>query len=127
MMRLLAKHGADPKIVLGVEYSVGGLETGYVRRKEATTAVMAATGMGGGRAWLLGPEPSAVDAEARILEAVKVALELGADVNAANVDGRTALDFAEARKYATVVEFLRGQGAKPGTRARTQNSEQQGR
>jgi ankyrin repeat protein len=42
-------------------------------------------------------------------------VELGVDVNAANVDGRTALDGAEAQKYQSVVKFLVEQGARKGT------------
>ena len=53
------------------------------------------------------------------LEAVKVAVELGVDVNAANLDGRTALDAAKALKYESVAAFLEQNGAKPGTGAKT--------
>ena len=64
---------------------------------------MAATGMGGGTAWV---QPDRAEREALTLEAVKLAVELGVDVNAANTDGRTALDAAKALKYETVVKFL---------------------
>jgi ankyrin repeat protein len=110
VMRQLVKHGADPLVVLRVEYA-SGTTTAAVRRKEATTALMAATGMGGGRAWF---DPERGEREALMLEAVKVAVELGVDVNAAGTDGRTALDAAQARKYATVVKFLTEHGARPG-------------
>jgi ankyrin repeat protein len=50
------------------------------------------------------------------LDAVKLAVELGVDVNAANTDGRTALDAAKALKYDAVVSFLVSTGAKPGTK-----------
>jgi len=49
-----------------------------------------------------------------MLEAVKLAVELGVDVNAVNTDGRTALDAAQALKYQSVVAFLVERGAKPG-------------
>jgi ankyrin repeat protein len=52
--------------------------------------------------------------EARVLEAVKLAVELGVDVNAANVDGRTALDAARVLKYPSVVDFLTERGARSG-------------
>ena len=42
---------------------------------------------------------------------MKLAVELGVDVNAANDDGRTALDGAKALKYESVVKFLVEQGA----------------
>jgi ankyrin repeat protein len=67
---------------------------------------MAAAGMGGDSVGRRAPR-----AQAQSLEAVKTAIELGADVNAANADGRTALDAAKALKYETVVKFLVDQGA----------------
>jgi ankyrin repeat protein len=42
-------------------------------------------------------------------------VELGVDVNAANTDGRTALDAAKSLRYDTVVKFLVEKGATPGT------------
>ena len=57
-----------------------------------------------------------------MLEAVKLAVELGVDVNAASTDGRTALDAAQALKYQTVVAFLVEKGAKPGTSKTGQNA-----
>jgi len=112
VMRLLAKHGADPLFVHHGEHMVDGRGEAFVRRTDVTTALMAATGMGGGRAWV---QPEAGSREALILEAVKLAVELGADVNAANTDGRTALDSAKTLKYDTVVKFLQEKGAQPGT------------
>ena len=104
-MRLLAKHGADPNVVHESNYVQG---EGYTRRKERTTAIMAALGMGGGTAWI--PIDRA-DRDALILETVKVAVELGADVNAASTDGRTALESARAQKYGAVAAFLEERGA----------------
>ena len=49
IMRLLAAHGADTKVIHESNYVQG---EGYQRRKEKTTAVMAALGMGGGTAWV---------------------------------------------------------------------------
>jgi len=112
VMRLLLKHGADPLFVHHGERTVEGRGEAFVRRTDVTTALMAATGMGGGRAWVL-PEPS--EREALVLEAVKVAVELGIGLNAANTDGRTALDSAKTLKYDTVVRFLQEKGAQPGT------------
>src|SRR5215510_6862679 len=113
VMRLLVKHGADPLVALRVEYTAGGGASAPVRRKQATTALMAATGMGGGKAWF---DPERGEREALTLEAVKLAIDLGVDVNAANTDGRTALDAAHALKYETVVRFLVERGAKPGVK-----------
>jgi ankyrin repeat protein len=110
VMRLLVKYGADPLFVHRVDYTADGLLT--ERRTLVTTALMAATGMGGGTAWV---QPSRAEREAPMLEAVKLAVELGVDVNAANTDGRTALDAAQALKYPTVITFLVQHGARPGT------------
>jgi len=52
--------------------------------------------------------------QALTLEAVQIAAELGADVNAVNTDGRTALDAAKALRYDSVVKFLVQKGAKSG-------------
>lgn len=113
VMRLLVKRGADPLFVHHGERVVEGRGEAFVHRKDVTTALMAATGMGGGRAWAKAP----AGREAVMLETVKLAVELGVDVNAANTDGRTALDAATAGKYDTVVAFLIEKGAKAGTGA----------
>jgi ankyrin repeat protein len=109
VMRLLVKHGADP---LFVHHSDQVADRGFQHRTEVTTALMAATGMGGGTAaWV---QPDRGEREALTLEAVKLVAELGADVNAVNTDGRTALDAAKALRYDTVVKFLVQKGAKSG-------------
>jgi uncharacterized protein len=105
VMRLLAKHGADTKVIHESNYVQG---EGYTRRKERTTALMAVLGMGGGTAWM--PIDRA-ERDAVVLESVKLAVELGADVNVANIDGRTALDSARAQKYQAVVALLESHGA----------------
>lgn len=113
IMRLLAKHGANPRVVHQSDYYLTDM---YDRRTEATTALMAATGMGvGGAAWL---PPPREQREALALEAVQVAAELGADLNAANSDGRTALDAAQALKYESVVRYLVDKGARSGKTAK---------
>jgi len=105
MMRLLVDHGADPRIVHRADYHT---EEGARHRQEATNAVMAAAGMGGGTPWVVLPRG---EREALALESVKLAIELGADVHAVNTDGKTALDAAKALKYESVVRFLTEQGA----------------
>jgi ankyrin repeat protein len=110
IMRLLVKRGADPLFIHHSDYATG---LSANRRKETTTAIMAATGMGGGgTAWV---QPDRSEREELTLETVKLAVELGVDVNAANVDGRTALDAARTLKLESVVKFLVEHGAKPGT------------
>lgn len=108
VMRLLVKHGADPLFVHRSQYVA---DEGLKHRSEATTALMAAAGMGGGRAWI---QPAREEREPLILESVKLAVELGVDINAANTDGRTALDAAEALRIGPVVQFLLESGAKSG-------------
>ena len=111
IMRLLAEHGADTRFVHHADYVPSRRG---IRRQEATTALMAALGMGGGRrlrAWIPddGGEP-----EVQALATVMTAVELGVDVNAADLDGRTALDAATDWAYETVIEFLVERGAKSG-------------
>jgi ankyrin repeat protein len=114
VMRLLVKHGADPLFVHHADYVTLSETAGYEHHNETTTALMAATGMGGRvTPWVQQPGRNA--REALTLEAVKLAAELGVDVNAADTDGRTALDAATALKYDTVVRFLIENGARPGT------------
>jgi hypothetical protein len=72
---------------------------------------MAATGMLRVSPWVEVPR---AEREALTLETVKLAVELGADVNTVNTDGRTALDAAKTLRYDSVVKFLTGKGAKSG-------------
>ena len=108
VMRLLVKQGADPLFVLRNEYYVNDFND---RRTQATTALMAALGIGGGRAWV---RPDRAQLEALVLESVKLAIDLGVDVNAVNTDGRTALDVARASKLESIVNVLVSHGAKQG-------------
>src|SRR5258705_2517062 len=108
VMRLLVKSGADPLFVHRNEYYVNDLND---RRTQATTALMAAVGIGGGRAWV---QPHWTQLEALMLESVKLAIELGVDVNAVNTDGRTALDAAKAFTLKSVVNVLLEKGAREG-------------
>jgi ankyrin repeat protein len=88
LMRLLVDHGADPKLV----------------SKDNTTAVMAAAGVGFWPAESPGTEGES-------LEAVKLAVELGGDVNAVNDGGYTAMHGAAVHGSNSVVKFLYDKGA----------------
>jgi ankyrin repeat protein len=111
VMRLLMDRGADPLFVLHSDRVVDGPRgSGFQHRKVVTTALMAAVGMGGGEAWV---EIDRAEREALVLEAVEFTVGLGVDVNAANTDGRTALDAAKTLKYERVVRFLLEKGAHP--------------
>ena len=114
VMSLLVKHGADPRFVHHARYAVNGRGgQAFEYRSETTTAVMAALGMSRATPWV---QPAKNEIEALTLAAVKLAVDLGVDVNAANTDGRTALDAAEALEYDSVVMFLTGKGARPGAK-----------
>jgi ankyrin repeat protein len=108
VMQRLLERGADPRFVHRVDYHS---EDPVEPRTQITTAVMAATGMGGGVAWV---PPDRRERESLMLAAVKLAAAQGIDLNAANTDGRTALDAARALKYETVAAFLVERGARPG-------------
>jgi len=90
VMRLLLANGADPKIPLS----------------DNTTALMLASGIG--RA-----DGSTFEwSENETLQAVKLCLELGIDINSANGEGLTALHGAAHRGANEIVEFLVSKGAR---------------
>ncbi|HTA47376.1 MAG TPA: ankyrin repeat domain-containing protein [Bryobacteraceae bacterium] len=111
VMQLLVKHGGDPKFVQHAGY-VAEQGFGAVERKETVGPVAAATGILRASPWVEIPREQR---EPLMLETVKLAVELGADVNLADTDGRTPLDAAKAAKYQSVVDFLESKGAKAGT------------
>lgn len=108
LMQLLAERGADPRFVLEVDYVADG---SMQWRTDRTTALMAALGMGGGRVRPWVPYTDDGTPESRTLAAVRLAIELGADLHAADPNGRTALDVAEELQFESVVHYLVEQGA----------------
>jgi ankyrin repeat protein len=90
LMRLLLELGAAP-----------GTATA-----EGTTPLMAAAGVGSS---LPGEEPGT---EAEALEAVKMTLSLGADLNAVDANGDTAMHGAAYKHLPLVAQFLGEAGAK---------------
>jgi uncharacterized protein len=110
VIRILLEHGADSRFVHHGDHVVEGRGgTGFQHRRDVTTALMAAVGMGGGTPWV---QAERGEREALMLEVVKLTVDQGVDVNAANTDGRTALDAARALKYESVVQYLQQKGAK---------------
>ena len=108
VMRILLEYGANPLFAHDVSYPGGNRESQFVEREGAITALMAAVGMGGRRLRRGFYLPASNEAEFVMLEAVRIAVESGADVNAADASGRTAVD---AARYESVVAFLVGSGA----------------
>jgi uncharacterized protein len=97
LMRLLGRSGVDPRLAA----------------EGAATPLMAAarsacTGSCEFQGANLEVDPVAA---AAALEAVKVAVELGADINAANEDGQTAMHMAAFTGADGVVQFLADHGA----------------
>ena len=90
MMRLLVELGADPKIP----------------NDDGTTPLMAAAGAG---THSPGEDPGT---EAEALEAVKVTLALGNDVNVVDKNGNTAMHGAAYKQLPSVVKFLSENGAR---------------
>jgi ankyrin repeat protein len=95
VMRLLVAHGANPTLPTNLH----------------TTPLMAAAGIG------RVPNESFVT-EASTIDAVKLAVELGGEVNAADDIGDTALHGAAHIRSAAVVRFLVDHGAKVNARNR---------
>ena len=89
VMRLLADHGADP----------------VAATQGKATPLMAAAGVGYSQG-------ASLRSEAEALEAVKLAVELGGEVNAANNIGFTALHGAAIRGANSIVKFLVEHGAR---------------
>jgi len=90
VMQLLLEHGADPNIPTFSN----------------TTALMAAAGVN----WSVGQ--TYTDSKEGLMQAVKLCLEKGADVNAVNSMGFTALTGAVNRGSNDMVEFLVNRGAR---------------
>ena len=99
IMRALVAGGADPGLTM----------------PNGTTALLLAAGLGTRQGSRRGisvldvggmPEP-----ESQVLEAVRAAVELGADVNTPHPDGTFPLHEAAGNEHPTVVRFLAEQGA----------------
>jgi ankyrin repeat protein len=93
LMRMLFDAGADPRLTL----------------KDRTTVAMIAAAGGA----VVGAYAAAIPVtEASSLEAIKLCVEHGVDLNAFNTNGQTALHGASARGANSVVQYLADNGAK---------------
>ena len=99
MMRAMAAAGANS----------------LIPTKDKTTPLMAAAGIGWiggtdrrGANYFLAPPPD----ENEAMEAVKLAIDFGADVTAANEAGDTAAHGAASRGYNRIIQFFLDKGAK---------------
>ena len=90
LMRLLVELGADPLLT----------------NDDGTTPLMVAAGVGTSSP---GEDPGT---EPEVLEAVKLALQLGADINAVDKNGETAMHGAAYKHVPSVVRYLAEKGAK---------------
>jgi len=90
LMRLLAELGADPRLP----------------NADNTSPLLAAAGVG---TYSPGDDPGT---ENEVLEAVKVAVELGNDVNARDNNGETVIHGAAYKQVPSVAQYLIEKGAK---------------
>jgi uncharacterized protein len=104
VMRILADGGADPLLA-----TTKIAQSRALQSVGNTTPLMMAAGLG--RYLNIAPEYTEEE-EKSALEAAKLAVELGADVNAANEYGWTALHIAAYMGANTIIQFLVDKGAK---------------
>ena len=116
IMESLIQAGADPMVVIDISYPAQRLGELYTANEGQINLVMAAVGLGHPRlrvSWGT-PERRAgqlQDRQSLVLDSVRVAVSAGADINARNMEGQSALAFAKQRRYASVVAFLDATGA----------------
>jgi ankyrin repeat protein len=109
---LLAARFAEPEILRAL--ASGGADT-KVAMKDGTTPIMLAAGIGAvsgsNRHFVAILDGGTVDDESRVVETVRVAIEIGADLNAANQAGDTALHGAAAIGCDEAIRLLAAKGA----------------
>lgn len=116
LMRLLVARGADPRLAIQdgttplIATLAAGTDSGPSaadrRERRLDPAELTARAQDA-------RSPDGGENERTALEAVHLLVDLGADVNAANQAGDTALHSAATKGFNTVVRFLVEKGAKP--------------
>jgi ankyrin repeat protein len=107
-MRLLLERGADAKIATGSD-TVNDVSAANRRAAGGINALMAAAGLGTREEDTTGRRKT----EEEAIEAIKVCLDAGVDVNAVDGRGQTALYGAALQGFDQVVSFLLARGARP--------------
>ena len=109
---LLAAKFLEPEIMQALK--AGGADAG-IAMPNGVTPLMFAAGIGSGanqsRRGIAVIDFGKVEPESQVLATVQTVVSLGADLNAANGDGDTALHGAAVLGYDTVVQFLADHGA----------------
>jgi ankyrin repeat protein len=106
-MRLLLERGANAKIATGSD-TVNDVSAANRRAPGGINPLMAAAGLGTREEDTTGRRKT----EAEAIEAIKICLEAGIDVNAVDGRGQTALHGAALQGYDQVVKFLAEHGAR---------------
>jgi ankyrin repeat protein len=83
-----------------------GFGSAWLPNSQRTTPLLAAAGVG------VGAPEEAAGTEPDVLEAVKLLVKLGADVNAVDGNGETAMHGAAYRNHPRVVQLLADKGAR---------------
>lgn len=137
IMGLLLDHNADAFVVNDVSYPAQrtaaqiiaaqrragqlvdekAVAENYIARDGEISLLMAALGMGHSRLRVSWGNPdrragrAGKSRESYILDAAMLAVQAGVDVNSKNASNQTALDYAKARRYESVVSYLLEAGA----------------
>jgi uncharacterized protein len=106
-MRLLVARGADPKLATGSD-TVNDVSASNRRAPGGINALMAAAGLGTREEDTTGRRKT----ESEAIEAIKICLEAGVDINAVDGRGQTALYGAALQGFDQVVKFLAERGAR---------------
>jgi ankyrin repeat protein len=110
---ILSQPGATPMLAAASTADVALLELlvklkadPLMSNSQGSTPLMAAAGVG------VGAPEEAAGTEPEVLEAVKLLLKLGADINGVDKNGETAMHGAAYRNHPKVVQLLADKGAR---------------